>query len=300
MTTKDNLAPLTGVFFVSLSAMLWGTVGVATQAIYQQSDLTAVSVGFYRLALAFPFACVLCWKVVGKKVFAVSRKSYLKMVLIGLMLAGYQVLYFAAVGSIGVALATLITLCTAPVVVALASVAFLREPLSRATLYALVCALSGTVLLVGFPEGSEARPDMLQGVLMSLGSAVGYATVALLGRSIAAECHPIHSTTISFGVGATMLLPLAFANFTTSQYSGETIGTLIYVGLVPTAVAYSLFFLGMRNVRASTASILTMIEPLTATILAWIIFKERLGLTGIAGAALLLFSLVILYRGVKR
>lgn len=297
MTTKDNLAPLTGVMFISFSAMLWGTVGVATQTIYHQSELAAVSVGFYRLALAFPFVCVLCCKVVGKKAFAVSRKSYLKMVLIGMMLAGYQVLYFAAVGSIGVALATLITLCTAPVVVALASVAFLREPLSRATLYALACALSGTILLVGFPEGSGTRADILPGVLMSLGSAVGYATVALLGRSIADECHPIHSTTVSFGVGAIMLLPLAFTNFTSSQYSGDTIGTLIYVGLVPTAVAYSLFFLGMRNVRASTASILTMVEPLTATILAWIIFKEQLGLTGIAGAVFLLFSIVVLYRG---
>ncbi|MGK2905883.1 MAG: DMT family transporter [Desulfuromonadales bacterium] len=289
-------SPRLGLLFVSLSAMLWGTVGIATQAVFHQSELNAVTVGFYRLAFAFPVVALLCWKIVGRKVFEVSRHHYLKMALIGAMLAIYQVFYFAAVGSIGVAFATLITLCTAPVIVSLASVIFLKEPLTRSTVKALFCALMGTALLVGFPEGNAEQDNLFLGVSLSLGSATGYALVAMLGRSIASECHPIHSTTVSFGVGAIFLFPMAAFNLFSVHYAMETLGLLLYIGFVPTAVAYTLFFLGMRTVKASTASILTMIEPLTATFLAWFIFGERLAVAGIAGAALLLLAIVLLYR----
>lgn len=292
-----HFAARRGIFLVSLSAVLWGTVGIATQAVYNQSELNAIAVGFYRLAFAFPVAAIVCWKIVGKEIFKVRRQHSLIMASIGAMLATYQVCYFAAVGYIGVAFATLITLCTAPVVVSLASVVFLREPLTKATVKALVSALCGTVLLVGFPEGSVSINHLLLGVSLALGSAVGYAIVALLGRAIAPHCHPLHSTTVSFGVGALFLLPMAAGNCLSVRYTGEVLSLLLYIGLIPTAVAYTLFFLGMRNVKASTASILTMIEPLTATILAWLIFDERLAVSGLAGALFLLFAVVVLYRG---
>lgn len=286
-----------GIVLVSLAAVLWGTVGIATQAVYLQSDLNAITVGFYRLAFAFPVVTLVCWKVVGKKIFNIRKQHYLIMTTIGAMLAIYQVCYFAAVGYIGVAFATLITLCTAPVVVSLASVIFLKEPLTKATIKALILALTGTTLLVGFPESSAAINNLFIGVSLALGSAVGYAIVAMLCRSIATHCHPIHSTTVSFGVGALFLFPMAAENCLSAEYTGEVLSLLLYIGLVPTAVAYFLFFLGMRNVKASTASILTMIEPLTATTLAWVIFDERLAVSGIAGALLLLFAIVVLYRG---
>lgn len=293
----QHFAARRGIVLVSLSAVLWGTVGIATQAVYHQSELNAVTVGFYRLAFAFPVVAIVCWKVVGSQIFCVRGQNYLKMAFIGAMLATYQVCYFAAVGYIGVALATLITLCTAPVVVSLASVTFLKEPLTKSIIKALLCAISGTVLLVGFPEGFVAQNNLLPGVSLSLGSAVGYAIVAMLGRSIGADCHPIHSTTVSFGVGAIFLFPMAASNCFSAQYTPEIISILLYIGLIPTAVAYTLFFLGIRGVKASTASILTMIEPLTATILAWLIFDERLAASGVAGAILLLLSIVFLYRG---
>jgi len=294
-----HFAARRGIVLVSLAAVLWGTVGIATQAVYHQSELNAITVGFYRLAFAFPGVAIICWKVVGKECFKIHKPHSLKMAAIGAMLATYQVCYFAAVGYIGVAFATLITLCTAPVVVSLASVVFLREPLTRASVKALIFALAGTTLLVGFPENCTAINNLFLGVSLSLGSAVGYAIVAMLGRSIATHCHPIHSTTVSFGVGALFLFPMAASNCLSAQYTWEILSLLLYIGFVPTAVAYSLFFLGMRNVKASTASILTMIEPLTATILAWFVFDERLALSGIAGALLLLYAIVVLYRGGK-
>ncbi len=288
-----------GLLLVFFSAVLWGTVGIATQAIYRQSELTPFTVGFFRLAIAWPVVAALCWAMLGKGMFQVGRRHVLRMTLVGAMLALYQVCYFAAIGYVGVAVATLVTLCTAPVIVALVSVIFLQEALTRGTLLALACALSGTALLIGFPAEFTARTSLMHGVALALGSATGYAIVAIAGRSLAGECHPVLSTTVSFGTGAIFLFPLAITSGISGSYAGEIWGLLLYVGVVPTAVAYVLFFFGMRYIKASAASILTMVEPLTATLLAWLLFDERLGATGALGAVLLVTAIAVLSRGEK-
>lgn len=300
MDSTTSLRPQHGIFLICMAAILWGTVGIATQMIYQHSSMNAFTIGFYRLACAFPVVALLCWKVVGTDILQVRLRIYLKMALIGVMLALYQVFYFASISHVGVTIATLVTLCSAPVIVSLAAVVFLKEPLTAATLTALVCALTGTILLIGFPEDATMRENLLTGTLLALGSATGYAVVAMVGRSIAPFCHPIHSTTVSFGIGAIVLLPLAAANLVVVDYSGLSISLLIYIGLVPTAAAYILFFSGIRHVKASAAAILTMIEPLTAAILAWVLFGEKLAASGLAGAALLLTAIIVLYYGKGR
>jgi DME family drug/metabolite transporter len=68
----------------------------------------------------------------------------------------------------------------------------------------------------------------------------------------------------------------------------------LYLGLVPTAFAYWLFQMGLRSVSASAASIVSMLDPLVAALLAWLLFGETLPLTGIAGAILLILSIFLL------
>jgi DME family drug/metabolite transporter len=71
---------------------------------------------------------------------------------------------------------------------------------------------------------------------------------------------------------------------------------VIYLGVVPSALAYAMYQRGLRHLPASTASILTLAEPLTAALLAWALFSEALSPVGIAGAALLLASILLLTR----
>ena len=75
---------------------------------------------------------------------------------------------------------------------------------------------------------------------------------------------------------------------------------LLYLGLVPTALAYVLFLSGIRQITATVASIVTLVEPLTSTMLAWLLFGEQLGPLGVFGAALLLGAIGLLYRGESR
>ncbi|BCR04538.1 membrane protein [Desulfuromonas versatilis] len=285
-----------GILLVSVSAFFWGTVGISTQAIFHQAEISAITVGFYRLAIAFPALALVAWFAIGRAGFNIRAPHLLRMTLIGGMLAGYQVFYFSAIGYVGVSIATLVTLCTSPVLVALASAVFLKERLNRWAWASLASALAGTACLVGFPQGQSEQTQLLVGCALALGSAAGYAAVTLLGKSLGGRYHPALSAAVSFGAGGLALLPLADLGSMGASYPQEVWAGLLYIGLVPSALAYLLFFCGIRYIPATSASILTLIEPLTATVLAWLIFDERLGSLGLLGAVLLFAAIWLLYR----
>ena len=296
-----------GVLRVALAAALWGTVGVAVGFLYNTTVLTALSIGFYRLAFAAPLLALAHVFVKGGRARRTSVKESLinegsakdgaAVALMGVMLAVYQICYFAAIARVGVAVATLLTLCTAPVIVAGLSFIFLGERLTKRLLAALVLATLGTVLLTGLFNGVRVgggMGDQVLGVLLALGSATGYAVVVLLSRTLAGRVYTFTSLTGAFAVGALALLPFALLSGLTVRLGPLGWLTLLYLGLVPSALGYVLFLAGMRTTPATAASIVTLLEPLTATLLAWLLFGERLGAAGLAGGTLLVFAIVLL------
>jgi DME family drug/metabolite transporter len=285
-----------GLLQIVLAAILWGTVGVATKYLFTISSANALSIGFFRLALATPVLLATCWYLLGARAFRIPAGDMRYMVLIGVAMAFYQVSYFAAIARVGVAIAVLITLCTAPVLVSLLSALLLRERLSRAVLAALVCALAGTVMLVWVgPATGAVAQQTLTGIVLALGSACGYSLIALFSRTLAGRYHPLQPITVGFAAGALILLPFALAAGLVVTYPPAGWALLVYMGLVPTALAYVLFLAGMRHTTATVATIATLIEPLTSTTLAWLLFGERLGPLGLLGALLLLGAIGLLY-----
>jgi DME family drug/metabolite transporter len=287
-----------GLLLIVLAALLWGTVGVATKIIYGLAATNPLSVGFFRLAFSAPVLLVACWQIHGRRMFRITKRDLALMLLIGALMAFYQVCYFASIARVGVAVAVLVTLCTAPVMVALLSVVLLGERLTGAVLLALACALAGTAMLVWVgPDTSEAHRDTLSGVLLALGSALGYTMLTLCSRALAGRYHPLQPLAVGFATGALILLPFALATGFVASYPAAGWALLLYLGLVPTALAFVLFLAGIRHITATVSSIVTLIEPLTSTVLAWLLFGEQLGPLGLLGAALLLGAIGLLYRG---
>jgi len=282
---------------VTAAGALWGTAGVAGLALGERTGLDPLAVGWYRLAVA---ALVL----LGARALRrgprpeVARRDLPRVAGVGVLLAWYQVTFFAAVDRAGVALATLVTLGLAPVLVAVATAAAGRERPRAAVLAALVAAIAGLALLVGVPSGGDPA-DRIPGALLALGSAAGYAGVTLLSRGLAGRVAPGDLTVAGFAVATVALLPLAAASGLSLAAPGAappagTLGLLLYLGAVPTALAYALFFSGLRTTGATAAAVITLVEPLTAAVLAAVLVGERLGPAGLAGGALLLAAVVTL------
>jgi len=97
-----------------------------------------------------------------------------------------------------------------------------------------------------------------------------------------------------FGSGAVLLLPVLVVLGGPLLQSSQSIGIAAYLALGPMFLAYLLFGIGMRTLRSSTATTITLLEPFVATLLAVIIVGERLEPLGWAGLGLILVSVTVL------
>jgi len=289
-----------GIWSIMGAGTLWGTTGVTTQALYNMSSANAISVAFWRLALAAFILLLLGWRLLGRRMWRVKGRDALLMVFMGVMQAAFQFFYLAALPECGITIATLIALCVAPVIVVLCSALFTREYITPQILLALACALGGTALLTLAPGGAAKFQNLPLGVALALVSAAGYAGTILGGRALSSRYHPLQINVASFAIGSLLLVAASFNMHLVFHYPLQGWLLLLYLGCIPTALAYVLFQSGMRSTSATLTSILTLCEPLTAAILAWIIFGEYLGLAGILGAVLLLGTIFLLARSEAR
>jgi DME family drug/metabolite transporter len=159
---------------------------------------------------------------------------------------------------------------------------------------ALASGVAGTALLVGEPGATSAgAPRMVAGVLLALVAALAYALYVIVTKASLAHSAPLPLTAMTFVAAAVLMLPtLAWTDDPLRQVA---LGWpwLLYLGVVATAAAYALYATGLTLVPASVAGIVALAEPLTATLLGVVLFGERLGTLGAAGAALLLASLAL-------
>lgn len=293
--TRMRAATPAGLALVGAAAVLWGTAGVASTFLFDIADSHPLAVGFYRLAIAAPVLLGLALVLLGPAGLRVRRADWGFLILLGLMQAGYQGLYFGAVSRAGVTLATLIALCSAPVLVTLLAVLFEGERLTRRVLLAVGLAMLGTGLLVGFPGAIAAEgATLLTGLAMAAGAALCYAVFAWASRRLTGGYHPFTLIGLGFGMGALVLAPLAVPVGLAVPADPAAWAVLLYLGLGTTSLAYALFLLGLRRVTMTASSVLVLIEPLTAAVLAWALFGERLGPLGAVGAALLLGAVALL------
>ncbi len=280
--------------FIVCASVSWGTVGVANQFLYGYGATNALSLTFLRLAIATPLFFLASWIFLGRRFFHIKRRDLRTMMLMGCMMALSQACYVAAIASAGVSVSTLIAICAAPVIIVLLSALFTRERLTPMTLIALLAALGGTALLVTTGSHADGGTVSLAGVLFAFLSACGYAGFIFCGRLLTSSYHPLQISSVSFGTGALLLLVCASSTKLVIVYPGGGWLMLLYLGCVPTALGYGLFQVGIRSLSATVASIVTMCEPLTAAILAWILFHEELGPLGLLGAGCLLGAMAII------
>jgi DME family drug/metabolite transporter len=154
-------------------------------------------------------------------------------------------------------------------------------------------ALAGLGLLAGFPGGGFSQTAMLASTGMALLSAAGFAAVTLIATSPVPDLDELTLNGFGFSLGGMALLPVAAMVGGLGFRPGlASAGLLTALAIGPTAVAYTLYFRGLRKASASTGALLSLIEPLTAAVLAALVLGNRLSATGIAGAAILLAAVV--------
>jgi drug/metabolite transporter, DME family len=294
-THTPDPAARRGFLLVVLAAALWGTSGFSGSIVLDRTDLGPLDIAWHRMTVAAVTLGAVHLLTRRRRAGAAvrpARGTVVRLLLVGSGLAAYQLAYFAAVPAAGVSIATLVALGLAPLLIAVGAALLGHGRPDRATLVALTVALVGLVLLVGISAGTDAGTAVVLGAVLATGSALGYAVVTLAGGGVPAG---VPVTLVGFAGGALLLTPVALAVGLRTTTEPLSLAVLIYLGVVPSALAYALFFTGIKTVPGAVASIVTLVEPLTATALATAFLGERLAPGALAGGLLVLAAVAGLY-----
>ncbi|TDV46351.1 EamA family transporter [Actinophytocola oryzae] len=305
-TTGESSSTVTrGTALIVFASVCFGTSGPLVKPT-MDAGLSPQQVASFRIALA----AVLLLGFVG-----LTRPALLKVpraalpLLFGYGLVGVaavQLLYFAAVSRIPIGVAMLLEF-TSPVLVAL-WVRFVRRVVLPPRMWV------GTALtLVGLALVAEVwqglRLDAL-GLLFGVGAALCAAAYFLVGGRAVGALPALGLVTWGMVIGAVVIGVIA----PPWSLPGEVLGAdaafggwqvpvwvlLVTCAVVSTAVAYLLSINSMRFLPANVVSVIAVVEPIVATVLAWLVLGQELSAAQVVGAVVLLAGATVVQLASRR
>ena len=269
---------------VLLAAVCFGTTGTAQTL---GPDAAPLTVGATRIAIG-GLLLLLVARATPRAAAPWARRE---LGVVAAAIAVYQLSFFAAVDRTGVAVGTVVALGTAPALAGIAGRLVDGEPLTRRWAHATALACGGVTLLV---VGGGASVDPL-GIMLAVVSGSGYATYTILAKRLLKAGHaPERVMAAAFSLGALLLAPVLLAGDVGWIATVDGLAMAVFLGAIPTALAYVLFARGLRRLTAGETATLTLAEPLTATGLGIVALGERPGTGAAIGAALVLAGLLTL------
>ena len=289
--SKRNIGPL----LIILAGCFWGSMGIFVRRLTEYG-FTAVQIVSIRVTLAALFFCIILL-IKDRSGFRIALRDLPLFLGLGFgSILFFTVCYFTAITMMPLSTAAIL-LYTSPIWIMLMSVLFFHAKLSGKKLLALALAFAGCVLV----SGISGEGITLTGLLVGLGSGLGYGLYSILGTVALRKYSPYTVTAYTFlfaAAGSWLICGPAdmISKFTAAQ---DPVSLLLFCGLTAlvTAVIPFLFYtLGLRTVEASRAGILATVEPLVATLVGILAFSEPLTLLPALGILLILSAVIILNR----
>lgn len=296
-TIRTDSAGL-GIVCVLIASFLWGTTGTAATFAPQVGPL---AIGAVAMGIGGLLQALLALRHLKR--YAVSLRQQRLIVLFGaISVAVYPLAFYSSMYLAGVTVGTVVTLGSAPLFSALTEWVIDRKVLSKQWLAGAVPGLAGIVLLCfyggsghGVTVAASSSIETMAGVLLGLVGGLTYAFYAwgahrLISKGISSSA----AMGAIFGIGGILLMPVLIVTGSTllSSWNNALVGA--YMALVPMFTGYVLFGYALARISVSTATTITLIEPVIAALLAVVIVGETLSPLGWLGTVLVVGCLIIL------
>lgn len=283
-----------GIAPIVIASFLWGTTGTVASYADQVSALGigAFSTGVGGLLLA----------IVAHKRLQLDYKRLLAQPMLILMgsacVAIYPLAFYSAMRFSGVAIGTVVSIASAPFFAVLLERLISKKSVSLHWVISFIIGVVGIVFLVmgKSHQDSSLHNQLLQnvGILLGLLAGLTYAGYSWAAKHLIEKgIHSQSSVAVQFGIAALFLLPSLW-------FTGENIfstitntSVVIYMAFAPMFLGYLLFGFGLKVIAASRATLITLIEPLVATLLAIVIVGEQFKMIGWVGMGLVTMCLFL-------
>lgn len=284
---------------IGFGASLWGLISIFVRTL-RDAGFTEMEIVTIRVAFAAIFL-LLIGAIKFRDELGIELKKIPVFVGTGIFsIVFFNWCYFFTINQISVSIAVIL-LYTSPAFVAILSFVFLKEPLHRKKVIAVIGTIGGCFLVAGMSGRGENIT--LLGLLTGLGSGLGYALYSIFGKFALKHYSPFTVTLYTFIVASLFLLPFSGVwGKLHILFSPEIFLYSAGLGLVPTVLAYFVYTWGLEKTESSKAAIIATIEPVVAMLVGVIIFQEKLGYIQSLGALLILLSVIFvnLPTGMKR
>lgn len=275
---------------VVLAALFWGLSG-GIGGILMADGWDPLVVSFYRGAIGLLF--VLVWLALRPRGCGLaSRRMWFWSAVAGLGVAGNFTFYFVSIAEGSVAVAATLMYC-APVFVYLVSFTFKLERPTLPKWAAIAMVMLGIVLLTGvYDIGAGDVTPIAAGA--GLLSGLAYAVFIFGFKYAAPHGSPQAILVIAFAVLAAILVGLGDAEQVVAVLSTPSWPLFVILGVFGAGLSFIFYIVGLNHTAPAVASIVAMVEPVTASLFGVVILDESLAGLQIFGMGLILVTVTSL------
>lgn len=273
---------------VFLGSLCFGFLGVFAKLAYSRSITVGELLSFRFLAAAillmsFMFLFKPTWLKIGWKQVGISA-------CLGIFgYACFGSLYFIAIQGMSISTAAIL-LFTYPFWVSLIGHFFLSKKLSGFDWGLLAVAILGMILLI-FTEWQIGSPKYF---LAGIGSAVFYAIYVLVSARLQNKIRPLSSSAyVIFFAGVGLFIFHQPSLNRLFEFAWQDWAILLGIAFVCTIAPMTLILSSLQKIPESQTALLSMVEPLTASLASVFIFSESLEPRQIIGASLIITALIL-------
>lgn len=285
-----------GTLLIILAGIFWGSMGIFVRGLAGLAGFTSIQIVSLRLTVAaVTFTLILLRK--DRKGFRIAPKDIPLFLGLGLgSVLFFAACYFAAIQMMTLSVAAIL-LYTSPIWVMLMSLLFFREKMTKSKLFALVISFLGCILISGI--GSGENNVTIMGILIGLGSGIGYGLYSILGTIALRRYSTYTVTTYTFIIAAAgslflCSLPDLWYKIAICPHKPYLCVLIILTGLVTAVIPFLCYTLGLEQIEAGRAAILATIEPMVATLIGVIVFREYLTLVSALGIFCIIAAIILL------
>ena len=290
---KDKKIFNYGPVLIILAGCFWGSMGIFVRKLttYGFTSIQVVAIRITLAALIFSLFLL----IKDRAGFKISPKDIPLFLGLGLgSILFFTICYFAAITIMPLSTAAIL-LYTSPFWIMLMSVLFFREKLNAVKIIALIMAFGGCVLV----SGISGEGITFVGLLLGLGSGIGYGLYSILGTIALKRYSPYTVTTYTFIIAAIGSWFICrpkdmFSKFASAPNLAWLIFFCFLTALITAVFPFLFYTLGLHMVEASKAGILATVEPMVATIIGIVFFSEQLTIFSGLGILLILVAVIIL------
>ena len=290
----QNKSSLSAILCVIAASVLWGTTGTASAFI---PDVSPLAVGAFSMGIGGVLL------VLNAKNNLLSDRQKLlskpSLLFIGsLCVAIYPLAFYSSMRLAGVAIGTVISIASAPFFTVVMERLISNKRVTSRWVVSFIFGVVGVILLTlgktQYLDINAQANNRILGVLLGLVAGLTYATYSWTARQMIENGVNSKSAMASmFGLSAILLLPSLLLTGGNLFLDAKHISVALYLAIAPMFFGYLLFGQALRVIEASKATLITLLEPIVATILAIIIIGEIFSPIGWLGMSLMIVCLLL-------